>query len=111
MDAPVAKDIECADDLAAALQLKGLEYRKKILELIQFGCVQVMPQGYKVTSPLPLDKSKASKRLLEGGWFDGLFTSPLFDFDGKSFTGITNISFLKDGESLVPEKVGSGSVN
>jgi hypothetical protein len=48
-DTPVAKDGNCLADLLKAQDLKGIEYRKRMSELVQYGCVQMVPANWMVT--------------------------------------------------------------
>jgi hypothetical protein len=47
-ETPIARDKDCLDDLLAASELKGLELRKKIAELKEYGCVEFVPGKYRV---------------------------------------------------------------
>jgi hypothetical protein len=42
--------LDCAKDYVFALQLRGLEKRKKLAELSEYGCVRTLPWLYHVTS-------------------------------------------------------------
>ena len=49
MESPFFPDIECAGDYLKALGLRGLDQRKQLSELLQFGCFKVLPWLYYVT--------------------------------------------------------------
>ena len=47
-ETPIARDTDCLDDLLATSELKGLDLRKKIAELKEYGCVEFVPGKYRV---------------------------------------------------------------
>jgi hypothetical protein len=49
-DSPVFPDLDCAHDYAVALRLRGLEKRKRLAELSQYGCVKMSPWLYSVST-------------------------------------------------------------
>ena len=49
-ETPAAKDDDCLADLIKAQVLKGLDFRKRMTELLQYGCVRVVPAGWMAIS-------------------------------------------------------------
>jgi hypothetical protein len=45
----VAKDDDCFADFMKAQDLKGLEFRKRITELLQYGCIRMVPLNWMVS--------------------------------------------------------------
>lgn len=98
----IAKDEDCLNDLASAMQvLKGLELRKKLTELVQYGCIELVPAGYvvRVAKSFVIGQNRIPA-------IDAAFERPYNLSGGEELMiGLTLRSFIGKGEVWALEKV------
>jgi hypothetical protein len=99
-DTPVAKDEDCFSDFIKAMDLKGLDGRKKLAELLEYGCIAIVPSGSvaDISRNFLVDSSRGKLAAVESS-FRELGEST------KRWSGFTLAAYLISDNIPVPEYI------